>query len=105
MKKIKDKPQALLAKTSIYTYYIDSLSAKEFDMDEAPVCIHVRNAKTMFNQAVRDDLILFNPTVLRALLPSQTRIGNMSAWKNLTNCMTAQEQKRRDFVSSVRPRS
>lgn len=28
---------------------------------EASVCIHVRNAKTMFNYAVRDDLLLFNP--------------------------------------------
>lgn len=30
-------------------------------MVQASVCIHVRNAKTMFNYAVRDDLILFNP--------------------------------------------
>ncbi|MBN2272204.1 MAG: tyrosine-type recombinase/integrase [Sedimentisphaerales bacterium] len=28
---------------------------------EASICIHVRNAKTMFNQAVQEDLILFNP--------------------------------------------
>jgi len=28
---------------------------------EATACIHVRNAKVMFNHAVRDDLILFNP--------------------------------------------
>ena len=28
---------------------------------EASVCIHVRNAKTMFNQSVQEDLILFNP--------------------------------------------
>ena len=28
---------------------------------EASVCIHVRNAKTMFNQAVQEDLIMFNP--------------------------------------------
>jgi integrase len=28
---------------------------------EATVCIQVRNAKVMFNNAVRDDLILFNP--------------------------------------------
>jgi len=25
------------------------------------VCLHVRNAKTIFNHAVRDDLILLNP--------------------------------------------
>jgi len=30
-------------------------------MAEASVCIHARNAKTIFNNAVRDDLILFNP--------------------------------------------
>ena len=30
-------------------------------MTEASVCIHVRSAKTMFNHAVKDDLILFNP--------------------------------------------
>ncbi len=30
-------------------------------MTEASVCLHVRNAKTIFNHAVRDDLILFNP--------------------------------------------
>jgi len=29
---------------------------------EASVCIHVRNAKTIFNHAVRDDLISFNPS-------------------------------------------
>ena len=28
---------------------------------EASICIHVRNAKTMFNQAVQEDLIIFNP--------------------------------------------
>jgi integrase len=28
---------------------------------EASVCIHVRNAKTAFNSAVREDLIMFNP--------------------------------------------
>jgi integrase len=28
---------------------------------EATVCLHVRNAKVIFNHAVRDDLILFNP--------------------------------------------
>jgi len=28
---------------------------------EASACIHVRNAKTTFNQAVQEDLILFNP--------------------------------------------
>jgi integrase len=28
---------------------------------EASVCIHVRNAKTAFNHAVREDLIMFNP--------------------------------------------
>ena len=28
---------------------------------EASVCIHVRNAKTAFNYAVREDLIMFNP--------------------------------------------
>ena len=30
-------------------------------MVEASVCIHVRTAKTIFNIAVRDDLLLFNP--------------------------------------------
>jgi len=30
-------------------------------MAAASVCLHVRNAKAMFNQAVRDDLIPFNP--------------------------------------------
>jgi integrase len=30
-------------------------------MTEASVCIHVRNAKTIFGHAVKDDLILFNP--------------------------------------------
>ena len=30
-------------------------------MAESSVCIHIRNAKTMLNYAVRDDLILFNP--------------------------------------------
>ena len=28
---------------------------------EASVCIHVRNARTIFNHAVRDDLVPFNP--------------------------------------------
>ncbi len=28
---------------------------------EASVCIHVRNAKTAFNYAIREDLIMFNP--------------------------------------------
>jgi len=30
-------------------------------MSEASVCIHVRNARTIFNHALRDDLILFSP--------------------------------------------
>lgn len=30
-------------------------------MSEASVCIHARNAKTIFGYAVKDDLILFNP--------------------------------------------
>ncbi len=28
---------------------------------EATVCLHIRNAKVIFNRAVRDDLLLFNP--------------------------------------------
>jgi integrase len=28
---------------------------------QATVCLHIRNAKTIFNYAVRDDLILYNP--------------------------------------------
>jgi hypothetical protein len=38
-----------------------SFHTKEKSMAEASVCIHARNAKTIFNHAVRDDLILFNP--------------------------------------------
>lgn len=38
-----------------------SLSQRQDKMSEASVCIHVRNAKTIFNQAVNDDLILYNP--------------------------------------------
>lgn len=37
------------------------LNGKGKKMKEASVCIHVRNAKTMFNHAVREDLMLFNP--------------------------------------------
>jgi integrase len=38
-----------------------SFHTKGKPMAEASVCIHTRNAKTIFNHAVRDDLILFNP--------------------------------------------
>ena len=38
-----------------------SFHLKGNTMAEASVCIHVRNAKTIFHYAVRDDLILFNP--------------------------------------------
>ena len=38
-----------------------ALNEKGRKIVEASVCIHVRNAKTMFNQAVQEDLILFNP--------------------------------------------
>jgi len=38
-----------------------SFDPKGETMAEASVCIHVRNAKTIFNHAVRDDLILLNP--------------------------------------------
>ncbi len=38
-----------------------SFHTKGKSMAEASVCIHARNAKTIFNHAVRDDLILFNP--------------------------------------------
>jgi len=38
-----------------------SFDPKGETMAEASVCIHVRNTKTIFNHAVRDDLILFNP--------------------------------------------
>ena len=38
-----------------------SFDPKGEAMVEASVCIHVRNAKTIFNHAVRDDLILLNP--------------------------------------------
>ncbi|MHC4519198.1 MAG: tyrosine-type recombinase/integrase [Planctomycetota bacterium] len=38
-----------------------SLNSKRKKMAEPSVCIHVRNAKTMFNRAVQEDIILFNP--------------------------------------------
>ena len=38
-----------------------SFHPKGETMAEASVCIHVRNAKTIFNYAAKDDLILFNP--------------------------------------------
>jgi len=38
-----------------------ALNEKGQKIAEASVCIHVRNAKTMFNQAVQEDLILYNP--------------------------------------------
>ncbi|NQU76236.1 MAG: tyrosine-type recombinase/integrase [Planctomycetes bacterium] len=38
-----------------------SLGKSERALAEASVCIHVRNARTIFNHAVRDDLIIFNP--------------------------------------------
>ena len=38
-----------------------ALNRKGKKMGEASVCIHVRNAKTIFNHAVREDLIMFNP--------------------------------------------
>lgn len=37
------------------------LNKKGKKIKEASVCIHVRNAKTAFNHAVREDLIMFNP--------------------------------------------
>lgn len=37
------------------------LNRSKKKIKEASVCIHVRNAKTAFNHAVREDLILFNP--------------------------------------------
>jgi len=37
------------------------LNKKGRKITEAAVCIQVRNAKTMFNHAVKEDLILFNP--------------------------------------------
>jgi integrase len=37
------------------------LNKKGKKIVEASLCIHVRNAKTMFNHAVSEDLILFNP--------------------------------------------
>lgn len=37
------------------------LDGSERVMTEASVCVHVRNARTIFNHALRDDLILFNP--------------------------------------------
>lgn len=36
------------------------LNQNKKKIKEASVCIHVRNAKTIFNQAVREDLILYN---------------------------------------------
>ena len=38
-----------------------TLHRKHRRLAEASVCIHVRNARTMFNYAVREDLIPFNP--------------------------------------------
>lgn len=38
-----------------------SLNESERTMAEASICIHVRNARTIFNHAVRDDLLIFNP--------------------------------------------
>jgi integrase len=38
-----------------------SLNQHRRIMKEVSVCIHVRNAKTIFNYAVKDDLILLNP--------------------------------------------
>lgn len=37
------------------------LNRKDQKIKEASVCIRVRNAKTAFNHAVREDLIMFNP--------------------------------------------
>lgn len=37
------------------------LNRKGKKMREVFVCIHVRNATTTFNHAVREDLIMFNP--------------------------------------------
>jgi len=37
------------------------LNVKGRRIAEPSVCIHVRNAKTIFNYAVREDLIMFNP--------------------------------------------
>jgi len=37
------------------------LNTKGRRIAEPSVCIHVRNAKTIFNHAVREDLIMFNP--------------------------------------------
>jgi len=37
------------------------LNQNKKKIKEASVCIHVRNAKTIFNHAVREDLILYNP--------------------------------------------
>lgn len=57
-----------------------SLSQKKKKLSEASVCIHVRNAKTIFNQAVNDDLILFNPFErLRGIAPEPDK-----DWKYIT---------------------
>lgn len=57
-----------------------SLRQKGKIPSEASVCIHVRNAKTMFNQAVNDDLILFNPfDRLKGLAPEPNK-----DWKYIT---------------------
>jgi integrase len=37
------------------------LNRKNKKINEVSVCIHVRNAKTIFNHAVREDLIMYNP--------------------------------------------
>jgi integrase len=57
-----------------------SLSQKQKKLSEASVCIHVRNAKTIFNQAVNDDLILYNPFErLRGVAPEPDK-----DWKYLS---------------------
>jgi len=37
------------------------LNQNKKKIKEASVCIHIRNAKTIFNHAVREDLVLYNP--------------------------------------------
>lgn len=38
-----------------------SLNSKRKKMEEPSVCIHVRNAKTIFNHAIQEDIVMFNP--------------------------------------------
>ena len=47
---------------------------------EATICLHVRNVKVIFNHAVRDDLLLFNPfDKLKGIAPEPDK-----NWKYVT---------------------